>query len=111
MIETSAPLLAVLLLAGHAVADYPLQGDFLATAKDRNTPLGAMFWPHALTAHALIHAGFVAVLTGSAWLAAGEFIAHWITDWLKCEKVIGLNADQAVHVACKVLWWLVVVYG
>lgn len=99
-------LLLFLLLVGHALADYPLQGEFLATAKDRNTSIGAIFWPHALTAHALIHAGFVAVLTGSVWLGLGEFVTHWLTDRMKCERVIGLNTDQAIHIGCKVVWWL-----
>lgn len=28
-----------LMLAGHALADYPLQGDFLAKAKNRANPI------------------------------------------------------------------------
>lgn len=98
--------LLVLLLAGHALADYPLQGDFLSQGKNRHTALGAVWWPHALTAHAIIQAGVVTLLTGSAVLGAAEFVIHWATDWLKCEGTIGINTDQAIHVACKVAWWL-----
>lgn len=104
---TDPAMLLFLLMVGHALADYPLQGDFLATAKDHHTEIGAIFWFHALTAHSLIHAGFVAVLTGSVWLGASEFFAHWMTDRLKCKRVIGLNTDQAIHILCKVVWWLV----
>lgn len=98
-----------LLLAGHALADYPLQGDFLANGKNRNTELGKIFWPYALPSHALIHGGCVLLITGSLWLAIAESVIHGITDWLKCEKKISLFTDQMVHVICKVLWafiWL-----
>ncbi|WP_205822065.1 DUF3307 domain-containing protein [Burkholderia sp. Ac-20349] len=92
------------LVVGHVIADYPWQGDFLATAKDRNTPIGKLFWPHALGAHAMIHAGFVALFTGSVALGLAEAVIHALTDFLKCEKRISLNTDQAIHFACKVLW-------
>lgn len=96
--------LLFLLLAAHALADYPLQGDFLAQAKNRNTPIGKLFWPHALFAHSMIHGGFVLLLTGSIWLALGEVMIHAATDWLKCENRISLNADQFVHIFCKICW-------
>lgn len=92
------------LLVGHALADYPLQGEFLSQAKNRNTEVGKIFWPHALTAHSLIHGGFVAVITGMIWLGVAEMIAHAATDWMKCEGRISLNIDQFIHIACKVLW-------
>lgn len=92
------------LVCCHFLADYPLQGDFLAQAKNRNTAVGRVFWLHALTAHSFIHAGFVALVTGSIWLGLAEAVAHGITDHLKCEQKISLNADQAVHIGCKVLW-------
>jgi hypothetical protein len=92
------------LIVGHALADYPLQGDFLAQAKNRNTPVGKIFWPHALGAHAMIHAGFVTLITGSVLLGIAEAVVHAVTDWLKCENKISLNTDQAVHIACKVIW-------
>jgi hypothetical protein len=101
--------LLFLLVAAHALADYPLQGPFLSEAKNRNTAVGKVFWPHALAAHAMIHGGFVLVLTGSLWLAMAEVLIHAATDWLKCENRITLNQDQAVHVACKVAWAAAVV--
>lgn len=103
--------LLFLLLFAHALADYPLQGDFLSQAKNRNTPIGKVFWPHALGAHAMIHGGFVLLLTGSIWLAIAEVIVHAATDWAKCEQEISLNVDQAIHIACKVLWAAVVIWG
>jgi hypothetical protein len=100
---TGAELL-FLLLAGHALADYPLQGQYLATGKNRHTDLGRSIWPHALAAHSLIHGGVVALLTGSVLLGLAETMAHAVTDWLKCEGKIGFNTDQAIHVACKLAW-------
>jgi hypothetical protein len=100
-----------LLLFGHALADYPLQGDFLAQAKNRNTELGKLFWPHALAAHAIIHGGFVLVITGSIWMALAESFIHAGTDWLKCESKITLNVDQAIHIACKVVWAVITVWS
>jgi len=94
-----------LLLAGHAVADYPLQGQFLAEAKNRHTMLGKVYWPHALAAHSVIHGGFVTAITGSAALGLAEALAHGVTDWMKCEGRFGLNTDQAIHIACKIAWF------
>lgn len=92
------------MLVGHCLADYPLQGDFLAQGKNRNTSIGKIFWPHALFAHSMIHAGFVAAITGSVLLGVAEAVIHAITDWLKCENRISLNTDQSIHVVCKVIW-------
>lgn len=94
----------VLLLAGHAVADYPLQGEFLAMGKNRAKPSPFIPWYQALGAHALIHGGMVAVITGVWWLGALEAVAHALIDDAKCTGKIGFNADQALHVVCKVLW-------
>jgi hypothetical protein len=102
----AGPSLLLLLLAGHALADFPLQGRFLAEGKDRHTAIGRIWWPHALAAHSLIHGGFVTILTGSAALGFAEAAAHWLTDWLKCEGKIGVHVDQTIHLACKVLWFL-----
>ncbi len=101
-------LLLLLLLTAHALADFPLQPSFLAESKNRYSTLGTIPWPYALSAHALIHGGFVAVLTGSAVLGVAETVTHWVTDWVKCEDRIGLAADQALHIACKVVWLLAV---
>lgn len=94
------------LIVGHALADYPLQGDFLARAKNRAAPVAGVPWWQALGAHALIHAGMVAVITGVWWLGFAEFAAHCLTDDAKCTGRITFNQDQAIHVACKVAWVL-----
>ncbi len=99
-----------LMLAGHALCDYPLQGQFLAEGKNRHTELGKIYWFHALTAHALIHGGMITIITGRLDLGIAETIIHWLTDWLKCENMISLNTDQAIHVLCKIIWVLIIMY-
>jgi hypothetical protein len=95
------------LMVGHAVADYPLQGDFLARAKNRTAPIPGFPWWQALSAHALIHAGAVGLITGIWWLGIPEFIAHFVTDDAKCRGRLTLNQDQAIHAACKAVWVLI----
>lgn len=99
------------LLIGHALADYPLQGDFLARAKNRSMPIPGVPWFQALGAHALIHGGMVWAITGCAWLGLAEAAAHAFIDDSKCTGKIGFNADQALHVACKVLWAFIIARG
>ena len=99
----------------HFLADYPLQGDFLAKAKNRNTNVGKVFWKHALLAHSFIHAGFVGIIaylyTGSSnvglTLGILEGLIHAFTDFLKCENKINLNEDQLTHIICKIMWTVI----
>ena len=100
---TPTDMLGLLVMA-HALADYPLQGDFLARAKNRTAPVPGVPWQQALGAHSAIHGGFVAIITGSIWLGLAEFVVHWITDDLKCRSRISFNTDQAIHLTCKVIW-------
>lgn len=95
-----------LLMIGHAAADYALQNDFMAMAKNHTTDLGKVYWKWVLPSHGLIHAGFVYFFTGSFVLGMAEFIVHTITDYLKCDGKIGFNTDQFIHLGCKVLWIL-----
>jgi hypothetical protein len=92
------------LVVAHAICDYPLQGDFLARAKNRTAPLQGVPWYQALGAHAIIHGGAVALLTGVPLLGLAEVAVHALTDDAKCTGKIGFNTDQAIHVACKLAW-------
>lgn len=97
-------LTAIMLIAGHALCDYPLQGDFLAKAKNRTAPIpGVPFW-QALSAHAAIHGAVVALITDIWWLALAEAAIHFVTDDAKCRGRITFNQDQAIHYACKAAW-------
>jgi len=72
----------------------------LLTASGRPLPELAKI----LTAHALIQAGMVYLITGSVWFFVAELTIHWITDFGKCEKWFDINTDQGIHVACKIAW-------
>lgn len=92
------------MLVGHVIADYPLQGDFLARAKNRRSPIPGVPWYQALAAHSIIHGGFVGIITGCLPLGIAETVAHAISDDLKCNLKIGFNGDQLIHVATKIVW-------
>jgi hypothetical protein len=97
------------MLAGHAVADYPLQGDFLARAKNRFLPIPGVPFYHALGSHAAIHGGFVGLATGSITLGIAETLVHALVDDAKCAGLLTFDQDQAIHVACKALWCAAIV--
>lgn len=101
---SDALVLFALLVAGHVVADYPLQGDFLAKAKNRFAPIPGVPWYQALAAHATIHGAAVGIITGSPILAVCEAIAHALIDDAKCRGRLSYNQDQALHISCKALW-------
>ena len=67
--------LLILLLLGHFVADYPLQGDKMAVEKcpGKDVTLDWRWW---LSAHAATHGFFVAVLTGVPILGVAETLSH-----------------------------------
>jgi hypothetical protein len=92
------------MLCGHALADYPLQGDFLAKAKNHRAPVAGVPSWIALWAHSLIHGGVVMALTGMWQLGVLETIAHAAIDWAKCEGITNLEVDQLLHVLCKAAW-------
>lgn len=94
-------MLAKLILA-HLLADYALQGDFMAKAKNHKAPFPGVPWQTVLASHAAIHALLVLLITGSALFAAIEFVVHAATDWAKCDGRISFNTDQAVHLLTKV---------
>ena len=96
--------LFAMLMFGHALADYPLQGDFLSKAKNRTAPIPGVPWQQALGWHAVIHGGFVGIITGIWWLGVAEAVIHAAVDDAKCRGRISFNTDQAIHIACKAVW-------
>ena len=106
-------MLFLALVIGHAFADFPLQGDFLSKGKNRHLPSPKLadeketpksLWVYLMTAHALIHAGFVWLITGSVVLALVELITHWIIDVMKCENKTSFEIDQWLHVVMKIVY-------
>lgn len=106
MIFTETPLFLeafFLLMFGHFLADFPLQQEYLATAKDP-TKNPIEIWTVALLAHCTIHAGIVFVLTGSMKLAMFMLGTHILIDVSKCVGFFGKTpraflVDQLFHTA------------
>lgn len=97
-------MLILTLVFVHFLMDYPLQGDFLARAKNRMNPIPHVPWYHAMSAHAFLHAGAVYIVLGMWWIALLEFIAHFVIDDLKCRGELTYHQDQMLHVGCKIAW-------
>ena len=93
-------------IVGHALADFVLQSGAMARGKSRSYQgePGEPPWYYWLTSHALMHGGVVAIIAGSAGFGLAEFIAHWLIDFGKCEKLYGFNTDQLLHLICKLIW-------
>ncbi len=105
------------LLVVHAVADFPFQSEWMVTSKVRGSkhPESSssrpdLIWIHVLSSHALVHAGGVALVTQNIWFGLAEFVAHWITDFLKGEGVFGFHTDQCLHIFYKILWAALIIY-
>ncbi len=99
-----AIILLSLLLFGHLLADYPLQGLWMSQVKNRHNPVPGVPWHQGVLTHCGIHAGFVGLISGSLILALLELVAHAVIDDLKCAKRIGYTTDQMLHISCKVAW-------
>jgi Protein of unknown function (DUF3307) len=94
------------LIFAHLLADYPLQGDFLAANKGKN--------PIVLVTHAGIWTGCIAVagilmgLDIGVWDVLLLFAVHTTADYLKAANKLwykkmdalkgGLATDQLIHV-------------
>ena len=109
-----------LLLCGHAIADFALQTEWVATNKNRHVRLSypaekqaslQVIWPYLLSAHAFHHGFFVFLITQKLSLGVAETVLHWITDYGKCERWYGFHTDQIIHVCTKVIWTIFIING
>lgn len=97
--------LMFLLIAGHAIADYPLQSEFMAIGKgSREKPHNGVPWYYCLGSHCLVHGLVVYLITSSAVLGAVETVLHWFIDDAKCRKWTNIHIDQLLHIACKAVY-------
>lgn len=95
------------LISAHFALDFPFQGDTTAREKSRYSRSDLQKqvpWYYWLSAHAVCHGAAVTFVTGSLGLGLAEVVAHWIIDFAKCEGLFNIHVDQALHLACKVLW-------
>ena len=88
------------MFAGHAIADGPLQWNWIG----RNKRTAGWRGPTALGLHGLTHGLFVWAATGMLALGLAEAAAHAVIDGLKPRLGFGPFTDQMLHAACKVVW-------
>jgi hypothetical protein len=111
------------MVLGHAMADYPLQGKFLAIKKNRHIKMvdytgdtPPSLWVYCLTAHSMVHAGTLWLILAAfgmphaALFSFIEMVLHWLIDFAKCERWTNFHQDQSLHMVCKlgyvaVLWF------
>lgn len=110
-------LLIFQLWFGHALADFGLQNDYMAKAKDPNNPLGKGIWGWPLLAHGLIHGGLVTFMTGFLVLGVAELLTHVAIDYAKVRGKFGphphaYHIDQSLHYGLKIVWaWMAVTFA
>ena len=106
--DSFANLLTMLLL-GHFVADFPLQGDKMAVEKcpGKDVTLDWRWW---LTAHSATHGFFVAIITKTPLLGIVELVFHFLIDYGKCRFKYSLLIDQILHWCCKAVWVAFIIY-
>lgn len=98
-------VLFFLLLFGHFLADFPLQGPYLSEAKNSHSEAGKDgWWSYCMFAHVTIHAGFVFLFTGSLECAFIELFGHAVVDYAKCEGWLSHKADQNIHIGMKLVY-------
>ena len=91
----------------HALADFPLQGDYIARQKNPASADGRSEMVVALGAHSLIHAGAVWLVTGSKTLGCVELLLHSAIDIGKGNRRFGILTDQFLHLLCKAVYVIV----
>jgi hypothetical protein len=102
-------------LVMHAVLDFMLQPDVMASAKSRcsrfHQTADSSFphWYYWLGAHALGHGGAVYLVSGNLWLGLIETFLHGLIDFSKCEQKTSLAQDQFLHLVCKLVYCYVLV--
>lgn len=108
-------LVTFLLLAlGHFMADYALQGDWLAAHKCPASSVEGVAphpWIYVMCGHAATHGLLVYLLVGHPLVALLEFVAHFLIDLAKCRQWFGIHLDQLLHLACKAAWTAGLLYG
>lgn len=98
------------MLAGHALADFALQTPRTSAAKYPGNRTGIP-WQLGMAYHSLIHGACVGIATGHWLLGVAETIAHGSIDLAKGRGWYGNRADQALHIACKIIWMIIAVYA
>lgn len=99
-------LVLVCLVGAHFYLDFAGQGDFMARAKNVADPLPGVPALLVLIGHGSVHGAAVALITGWWPLFFLEAAVHSVVDVAKCRGRLTFGEDQAIHLGCKLAWWL-----
>lgn len=93
----------IFMLTLHCIADYPLQGDFLANIKGKNFFL---LMVHSFIWSGVVYFGLKFLGMASPWEFVALNFVHTVVDKWKCSRpdktkalTTDLYLDQAAHVA------------
>lgn len=113
--------LIIKMIGSHILADFVFQSDTMAKMKNRHyidpelkKRFGKKYkpsWYFWLSAHALTHGIVLFLLTGIWELFIIESIAHFIIDFMKCEKWTTMKLDQALHYITKSIYIILIYLG
>ncbi len=97
------------LFFAHALADFPLQQEFIAQAKKpdfwkEQESSNGFEWIFILGAHSIIHGGLVWLVSGSLLLGTIEVTLHFTIDHLRNKQLMSFTTDQLLHLCCKVAY-------
>ena len=85
------------LVAGHYLADYGLQSDFMVKQKENALKTAMGF--HALMAHAAIQGLVAGLLSHNFTIGVIVAMTHWLIDLGRGAKGwYGINIDQLLHI-------------
>lgn len=99
----------LMMVAGHYLADFPLQTEFMASTKTRIFIEPAGF--HALTAHAFTHGLVIGLLSHNFTFAVVVGTTHWIIDFVRSSEWLisklsstkpvqfNIHLDQVLHIS------------
>lgn len=100
-------MLFIKLLFAHIIFDFPLQGDFMAKAKNQASPIAGIPPYLILSFHCFLHSAAVYYLTGSKYVALFEFVTHFLLDFHKNRGNISFSQDQANHIMLKAIYGVI----
>lgn len=87
----------MLLVFSHFLFDFPLQNDYVAVHKNPFLNGINPIWVWPMTAHCVLHAVPVYMITGSFILTMLMFVSHYMIDFMKCWNKISYHTDQIAH--------------
>lgn len=110
---TAAFTIFFYLIAAHVLLDFPLQGEQTAVNKNPNSKTElqkSVPWYYWMGSHAILHGAAVFIITNSLFCGLAEIVAHFFIDYNKCNGRYSIHVDQTLHILCKMLWIIYLIF-